>query len=151
MQITIDDLAGDDIKALLQEHLNDMYATSPPESVHALDIAALKNTNITFWRANKQDTLLGCVAIKELDFSHAELKSMRTTASARNKGVASALLKHVITFAKERGYKRISLETGTMDFFKPAQQLYLKHGFVWTKPFGQYKEDPNSVYMTLLL
>lgn len=151
MQISVDNLSGDDVKELLQEHLDDMYATSPAESVHALDINALKKSDITFWSARKQHLLLGCVALKELDEYHAELKSMHIASSTRKQGIASALLEHVIYIAKQRGYHRISLETGTMDFFKPAQQLYLKYDCVLTGPFGQYQDDPNSVFMTLVL
>jgi putative acetyltransferase len=151
MQISVDNLSGDDVKKLLQEHLDDMYAISPAESVHALDIDALKKSDVTFWSARNQHVLLGCAALKELDEYHAELKSMRIASSTRKQGVASALLEHVIYIAKQRGYHRISLETGTMDFFKPAQRLYLKYDFVLTGPFGQYQDDPNSVFMTLVL
>ncbi|NOH53563.1 GNAT family N-acetyltransferase [Vibrio coralliilyticus] len=149
MKIIVDELDHPDVIHLLQEHLADMNATSPPESVHALDTSALKAPEVTFWTGWKEEQLLGCAAIKELSESHAELKSMRTTPSARNKGVASALLQYAIEQARLRGYQRISLETGSMSFFKPARELYQKFGFEYCSPFADYQPDPNSNFMTL--
>ncbi|MCG6492620.1 GNAT family N-acetyltransferase [Vibrio parahaemolyticus] len=137
--------------ALLEEHLQDMYATSPPESVHALDVSKLKLPSITFWTGWDGEQLLGCVAMSQLEDGHAELKSMRTTPSARKQGVASRLLNHVIEQAKHQGIQRLSLETGSMAFFEPAHRLYEKHGFVYCEPFGDYQPDPNSRFMTLAL
>ncbi|WP_299694550.1 GNAT family N-acetyltransferase [uncultured Vibrio sp.] len=151
MDIIIDDLSGGAVLGLLEEHLADMYATSPPESVHALDIEGLKSPQVTFFSAWQDSQLLGCVAIKELDSQHAELKSMRTYQFARNSGVASQLLKHVIDIAKHRNYQRISLETGSEDYFKPARSLYQKFGFGYCEPFADYSLDPNSQFMTLPL
>ncbi|BDU37686.1 GNAT family N-acetyltransferase [Vibrio nigripulchritudo] len=148
MEIKIDLLDGQEIVALLNEHLEDMYATSPPESVHALDLGALKKPDITFWSAWDKGVLLGCAALKQLDDTHAEIKSMRTARTARNRGVASKLLKHVLNVAKERNYSRLSLETGSMEFFKPARTLYEKHGFEYCPPFADYQPDPNSEFMT---
>ncbi|CCO50046.1 putative Acyl-CoA N-acyltransferase [Vibrio nigripulchritudo SOn1] len=148
MEIKIDLLDGQEIVALLNEHLEDMYATSPPESVHALDLDALKKPDITFWSAWDKGVLLGCAALKQLDETHAEIKSMRTARTARNRGVASQLLKHVLNVAKERNYSRLSLETGSMEFFKPARTLYEKHGFEYCPPFADYQPDPNSEFMT---
>ncbi|CCN71943.1 GNAT family N-acetyltransferase [Vibrio nigripulchritudo] len=148
MEIKIDLLDGQEIVALLNEHLEDMYATSPPESVHALDLDALKKPDITFWSAWDEGELLGCAALKQLDDNHAEIKSMRTARTARNRGVASQLLKHVLNVAKERNYSRLSLETGSMEFFKPARTLYEKHGFEYCPPFADYQPDPNSEFMT---
>ncbi|BCL70269.1 N-acetyltransferase [Vibrio nigripulchritudo] len=148
MEIKIDLLDGQEIVALLNEHLEDMYATSPPESVHALDLDALKKPDITFWSAWDKGVLLGCAALKQLDDTHAEIKSMRTARTARNRGVASQLLKHVLNVAKERNYSRLSLETGSMEFFKPARTLYEKHGFEYCPPFADYQPDPNSEFMT---
>ncbi|CCN34126.1 putative Acyl-CoA N-acyltransferase [Vibrio nigripulchritudo SO65] len=148
MEIKIDLLDGQEIVALLNEHLEDMYATSPPESVHALDLDALKKPDITFWSAWDKGVLLGCAALKQLDDNHAEIKSMRTARTARNRGVASQLLKHVLNVAKERNYSRLSLETGSMEFFKPARTLYEKHGFEYCPPFADYQPDPNSEFMT---
>ena len=151
MNIEVDKLERAEVIALLEEHLQDMYATSPPESVHALDLDRLKAPEVTFWTGWREKQLLGCAAIKELDEQHAELKSMRTTPSARGQGVASQLLIHVIEQAKQKGLRRLSLETGSMEFFEPARLLYEKHGFVYCKPFGDYELDPNSQFMTLEL
>lgn len=151
MKIKIDDLTHDAVVALLEEHLADMNATSPPESVHALDLSALKVPSVTFWTGWEEDGLLGCIALKALSHSHAEIKSMRTSRTARQQGVASRLLRHVLNYAKQSGYQRISLETGSMCFFEPARALYEKHGFSYCEPFGDYLLDPNSKFMTLKL
>ncbi|HCM1473020.1 GNAT family N-acetyltransferase [Vibrio parahaemolyticus] len=151
MRIEIDDLERPQVLALLEEHLQDMYATSPPESVHALDVSKLKLPSITFWTGWDGEQLLGCVAMSQLEDGHAELKSMRTTPSARKQGVASRLLNHVIEQAKHQGIQRLSFETGSMAFFEPAHRLYEKHGFVYCEPFGDYQPDPNSRFMTLAL
>jgi putative acetyltransferase len=151
MEICIDSLEDGAVIKLLQEHLADMYATSPPESVHALDIAGLKAPEITFFSSWRDGKLLGCLAIKQLSSEHAELKSMRTTTIARNQGVASTLLQHVVDVAKGRGYKRLSLETGSMDYFKPARSLYEKYGFSYCEPFADYQPDPYSKFMKLML
>ncbi|MCG6240815.1 GNAT family N-acetyltransferase [Vibrio diabolicus] len=151
MRIEIDNLERPQVIALLEEHLQDMYATSPPESVHALDVSKLKLPSITFWTGWDGEQLLGCVAMSQLEDGHAELKSMRTTPSARKQGVASRLLNHVIEQAKHQGIQRLSLETGSMAFFEPAHRLYEKHGFVYCEPFGDYQPDPNSRFMTLVL
>jgi putative acetyltransferase len=148
MDIRIDDLRGPEIAALLQEHLRDMYRVSPPESVHALDLDSLRKPDITFWTIWDADILAGCGAIKELDPQHAEIKSMRTASSHRRKGVAKQLLQHLLDEAKQRGYTRVSLETGSMDFFMPARALYASFGFKNCPPFSDYIEDPNSVFMT---
>lgn len=151
MEIKIDDLSGGEVIELLEEHLADMYATSPPESVHALDLAGLKSPEITFFSAWKGSQLLGCVAIKELDTQHAELKSMRTSQFARKSGVASKLLQHVLDTATARQYRRISLETGSEDYFKPARNLYQKFGFGYCEPFANYVLDPHSHFMSIEL
>ncbi|MCF7505130.1 GNAT family N-acetyltransferase [Vibrio sp. L3-7] len=151
MDIKIDDLSGGEVIELLEEHLADMYATSPPDSVHALDIKDLKSPEITFFSAWKENQLLGCVAIKELDTQHAELKSMRTTQFARQSGVASKLLQHVLDTAAARQYQQISLETGSEDYFKPARNLYEKFGFDYCEPFADYELDPYSQFMTIEL
>ncbi|EJG1667242.1 GNAT family N-acetyltransferase [Vibrio parahaemolyticus] len=151
MRIEIDNLERPQVLALLEEHLQDMYAASPPESVHALDVSKLKLPSITFWTGWDGDQLLGCVAMSQLEDGHAELKSMRTTPLARKQGVASRLLNHVIEQAKHQGIQRLSLETGSMAFFEPAHRLYEKHGFAYCEPFGDYQPDPNSRFMTLAL
>jgi putative acetyltransferase len=148
MQIVIDDPSQPDVVQLLAEHLDDMYATSPPESVHALDVTALQVAGVTFWTARRDGELLGCAAIKELDPAHAEVKSMRTTSAARGTGVGRALLTRVLDEARARGYTRVSLETGSQDFFEPARQLYLSSGFRECGPFADYVLDPHSVFFT---
>ncbi len=148
MDFHIDDLNGKEIKALLREHLDDMFFHTPPESVHALDLKSLQASNITFWSVWKEGNLAGCGALKELDKSHGEIKSMRTSRSHLRQGVAAKLLNHILSEAKKRSYSRISLETGSMDAFIPAQTLYKKFGFKECAPFDGYKEDPNSMFMT---
>src|SRR5512133_2156921 len=151
MDIIKDDLNGPEIKPLLQEHLNSMKLYSPPESIHALDIEALRKPEITFWTVWENGELLGCGALKELDPQHGEIKSMRTTSAHLRKGVARAVVRHIIAEAKRRGYRRLSLETGSMAAFEPARQLYADCGFAYCEPFGDYVNDPNSVFMTLEL
>lgn len=148
MQIKLDDLTGSEIRALLEEHLKNMHEISPPESVHALDIAKLRQPGITFWTVWEGDELVGCGALFELDPAHGEVKSMRTATAHRRKGVARVMLEHIINEAKLRSYTRLSLETGSMTAFEPAQRLYESFGFVYCPPFGDYAEDPNSVFMT---
>jgi len=148
MQIAIDDPWRADVRTLLEEHLADMYATSPPESVHALDPGALAVPGVTFWTVREDEGLLGCGALKEIDPAHGEIKSMRTASAARRRGVAAALLEHALAEGRRRGYGRISLETGTQDFFAPARALYASRGFTECGPFEGYVEDPHSVFMT---
>jgi putative acetyltransferase len=147
MRIQPDDLTGPDIAALLQEHLNDMNAVSPPESKHALDLTALKASDISFWTLWQQQQLAGCVALKQLNSRQAEIKSMRSATAFRGQGIGKLLLQHVISEAKIRGYQQLYLETGAMDYFAPARSLYRSFGFELCGPFAQYKEDPNSVFM----
>jgi len=151
MEIKVDDLKGAEIQALLAEHLECMYRVSPPESVHALDVAALCQPEVTFWSIWIGPLLAGCGALKELNGEHGEIKSMRTASALLGKGVASRLLHHLIKEAKVRGYRRLSLETGSMDYFVPARKLYEKFGFIVCGPFDGYKEDPNSTFMSLSL
>jgi len=151
MEIVVDDLMGEEIARFLDEHLEDMRSISPPESKHALDLEGLRAPEVTFWTVHDAGQLVACGAIKELDKSHAEIKSMRTEPGQRGRGTASMLLDYIISESKHRGYSRISLETGSMDYFLPARNLYLKHGFEFCPPFAAYVEDPNSVFMTLNL
>ena len=151
MNIKPDDLTHPAIHALLNEHLQNMYALSPPESVHALDLEKLRKPEITFWSAWDGDVLLGCGALKELDHTHGEVKSMRTPMALRRRGAGRAILTHIIGVAKSRRYERLSLETGSMDAFTPARRLYESVGFTCCGPFGEYFEDPNSMFMTLRL
>jgi putative acetyltransferase len=151
MKIVIDDLSGREIAEFLEEHLADMKSVSPPESKHALDLEGLRQPDITFWSVWSDGMPIACGALKELSESHGEIKSMRTSAHSRGRGVASCLLSHILNTAYERGYQKISLETGSMAFFEPARKLYEKFGFSVCTPFGDYKEDPNSVFMSRLL
>ncbi|MFC8922418.1 GNAT family N-acetyltransferase [Cellulosimicrobium sp. NPDC057127] len=150
--VAVEDPATPDVVALLQEHLDDMYATSPPESVHALDVERLRDPAITFVTARSADgVLLGCGALKQHGPDLGELKSMRTTAAARGRGVAATVLTFLLDDARGRGLDRVSLETGAEDYFAAARRLYARHGFVGCPPFADYTDDPNSVYLTLPL
>jgi putative acetyltransferase len=151
MNIVMDDLAGPEIHELLNEHLQSMYELSPPESVHALDLKKLRQPDITFWTIWEGSELLGCGALKELTSNHGEIKSMRTPAARRGKGAGRALLAHIVDAARSRSYQRLSLETGSHAAFYPAHRLYESAGFIVCGPFGDYAEDPNSVFMTMLL
>ncbi|MEO9944476.1 GNAT family N-acetyltransferase [Paraglaciecola sp.] len=151
MNIKVDDLTHPQIKQLLQKHLDDMFATSPRESVHALDLSGLRQSNVTFWSGWQGDELLGCGALKILSATHGEIKSMRTSEHHIRKGVASKMLQHVIQHSQSIGLHQLSLETGSQDFFKPARQLYINHGFKYCGPFGDYLLDPNSQFMTLFI
>jgi len=147
-----DDLRGPEIRALLEEHLRNMHALSPPESVHALDLDALRRPDITFWTVWHGADLLGCGALRELDATHGEIKSMRTAQAHRRRGAARFVLEHIIAEARARAYTRLSLETGSMAAFQPAQQLYRSFGFEYCASFGDYPaDDPNSVFMTRVL
>jgi putative acetyltransferase len=148
LEIKIDDLTGSEVTELVGKHLQGMAEHSPPESIHALNLEGLRKPEITFWSVWEQDELVGCGALKELDGQHGEIKSMRTSSSYLRKGVAKQLLGHIIEEAKRRGYRRLSLETGSMDAFEPAKKLYASFGFQNCKPFSDYIEDPNSVFMT---
>jgi putative acetyltransferase len=151
MHLELDDLSRPAIHALLNEHLQSMHALSPPESVHALDLDKLRAPDITFWSGWDGPLLLACGALKELDSKHGEIKSMRTPSAHRRRGAGRAILAHIIDVARCRGYERLSLETGSHAAFKPAQQLYQSFGFSTCEPFGQYLEDPHSVFMTMRL
>ena len=151
MIIKIDDLRGSEIAALLDEHLQNMYLITPPESVHALDIEALRKPEITFWSAWEDAILCGCGALKQISPEHGEVKSMRTTSLYRRQGIASALLTHIIDVSMQRGYKKLNLETGSMKEFRPARTMYEKFGFSYCNPFEGYAEDPNSVFMVKYL
>jgi putative acetyltransferase len=136
------------VAELLEDHLRDMRSVSPPESVHALDLSKLKKPEITFWSVWNGAELVGCGALKRLDAEHAELKSMRTARSYRRVGLGKLILEHIMGEARRRGYRRLSLETGSMPFFEPARTLYASYGFVECPPFADYRVDPYSVCMT---
>ena len=151
MKIIIDDLKGQEIARLLSEHHADMLLHSPEESVHVLDLSALKASDVTFWTAWIDGELAGCGALKELDSTQGEIKSMRTSKEFLRKGVAREILSFILEKASERSYARVSLETGTMDVFLPAQQLYQSFGFDYCQPFADYVEDPYSAFMTKMI
>lgn len=143
-----DDLTSPEIAELLADHLREMSRHSPPESVHALDLEKLKEPEITFWSIWNGNELVGCGALKEIDPTHAEIKSMRTDPKYRGQGAGKLMLRHILDEAKQRGYLRLSLETGSMSAFEPARRLYASHGFTECGPFDEYTLDPNSVFMT---
>ncbi len=125
-----------------------MRSQSPPESVHALPLDGLRRPEVTVWTAWEEGELLGCGALKKLSEREGEIKSMRTVARHHRKGVATALLRHLIDEARRRGYIRLNLETGAQAGFEAARQLYARHGFTPCAPFAEYREDPNSVFLT---
>ncbi len=151
MEIIVDDLTGPEIAAFLDEHIQEMRALSPLESKHALDLESLRKAEITFWSVYDGDRLVGSGAIKKLDDSHAEVKSMRTASDRKRSGVASMMLEHIFREAKARGFSRLSLETGANPPFEPARKLYEKFGFEYCGPFADYRLDPYSVFMTKVL
>ena len=149
IEIREDDLSGPEIAGLLQLHLAGMHEHSPPESVHAFDAARLKAPDVTFWTAWTGGELMGCGALKELDPTHGEIKSMRTAAGHLRKGVAAAILQHIMAVAASRGYERLSLETGSGSAFEPAHALYRRYGFSDCGPFADYRPDPFSRFMQI--
>jgi putative acetyltransferase len=151
MHIIEDDLTGPEIRALLETHFAGMLANSPEGSCHFLDFEGLKGPGVTFWSVWDDTSLMGCGAVKELSPDHGEIKSMRTHADHMRKGAAAAMLEHIIATARTRGYRRLSLETGSGEAFDAAHGLYLRYGFEYCAPFGDYKEDPFSRFMTLVL
>lgn len=151
MKIIVDDLAGPEIAAFLEEHIQEMRSLTPLESKHALDLDALRRPEITFWSVYDGDRLVGCGAIKKLDGGHAEVKSMRTAADRKRAGIASMMLEHIVAEARALGISRLSLETGATAPFEPARKLYEKFGFQYCGPFADYRPDPYSAFMTKVL
>lgn len=151
MRIATDNLTHPAVLALITEHLDSMYETSPPESVHALDLSELRAPDVSFFTAWDGDELLGCGALKELDKTHGEIKSMRTVIKHLRRGVAAAILEHIIAVARERGYERVSLETGSGGPFEAALRFYERQGFEYCEPFANYEPDPFSRFLTLQL
>ncbi|NLS26919.1 putative N-acetyltransferase YsnE [Sphingomonas sp. S2M10] len=139
------------VQDLLRLHASGMLANSPAESCHFLDLSGLRATDVTFWSAWEGDALLGMGALKQLDAEHGEIKSMRTVPAHLGKGVGAAMLSHILSAARARGLARLSLETGTAPAFEPAIRLYTRHGFVPCPPFGDYRDDPHSRFLTLAL
>jgi putative acetyltransferase len=147
MEIRPDDLSDQRVVALLEEHIDDMYRASPPESVHTLDLSALRSSDVSFWVLWQNETPVGCVALQEHENTWAEIKSMRSSNGHRGKGIGKQLLDYVLLVAKQRNYQYLRLETGCEDFFKPAREIYRRYGFVQRNPFADYADDPNSVFM----
>ncbi len=162
MQIRLDSLDDPRVHALLRHHLDEIAPTAPEASRHALDLSGLKAPNISFWcvwddvhsvsvgepgSALPKEVLAGFGALKTHSPDHGEIKSMRTAPTHLRQGVASQLLTHILSEARERGLKWVSLETGSMDYFASARALYVRHGFTLSAPFGEYQPDPNSVFM----
>ncbi len=142
------DFSSPALRAFLQAHLDDMESTAPPESRHALDLTGLQKPGVRLWVALDGDAVIGTAALAPVEPGWEELKSMRTAPDRRGEGIAARMLEHVLADAAARGIGRISLETGSPEFFAPARRLYAKHGFAVCEPFGAYVLDPNSVYMT---
>ncbi len=150
-RIIEDDASGGATQALIRAHLAGMHASSPPDHVHALGIERLRAPDVTLWTLWEGDDLLGCGALKALAGDHGEIKSMRTQPHALRRGVAAALLEHIIAVARARGYRRLSLETGTGLAFEPAHRLYARYGFAACPPFAGYRPGAFSRFMTLAL
>jgi putative acetyltransferase len=149
--IAEDSPAAADVRALLARHLEFTTATSPPEDMHALDADRLLDPAVTFFSFRRDGEVLGVGALKRLGGQHAELKSMHTVAAARGRGIGRAMVEHLIGVAREQGYRRLSLETGSMAEFAPARALYARAGFEPCAPFGDYAPSPNSTFMTMAL
>lgn len=147
VEIRLDDVTGPEIVALLEDHLSDMHAITPPESVHALGVEALRAPDVTMWSVWEDGELLGCGALLALDADAGEIKAMRTAPSHRRRGVGARLLEKILEEAAARGYRHLYLETGASAEFAAARALYERYGFAARGPFGAYVEDPNSVFM----
>jgi putative acetyltransferase len=151
LRIELDDLSRPQVLALLEEHLRNMYELSPADQVFAFDANKLRATDVTFWTAWTGDQLMGCAALKELSSTEGEIKSMRTPSALRRTGAGRALLNHIIGVARSRAHRVLYIETGCNPAFLPAQTLYRSVGFEPCGPFGTYRENGNSVFMSLFL
>jgi putative acetyltransferase len=151
MRIELDDLTRPEVISLITEHLTNMHECSPPGTVFAFDVSKLRSPDVTFWTAWDESELVGCGALKGLSPTHGEIKSMRTPEACRRRGAGRAILAHIIDVAKGRGYETLSLETGKHPSFLPAQGLYRAFGFGYCGPFGDYRDNGNSIFMTLSL
>ncbi len=149
VRITQGDFGDPRVVDLLHTHLTSARVQTAPGSAHALDLAGLQSPDISFWTIWHDETLLGVGALKRLSPNHGEVKSMHTARSLRRRGAGRAMLDHIIATARARGMSRLSLETGSWDYFRPARELYRSRGFVECPPFADYVPDPNSVFMTL--
>ena len=151
LSFRLDDVRGPEVLDLLRRHLDTMAKHSPPESRHALDTSGLRAPDVTFWSVWSKAMLVGVGALKEIDPRHGEIKSMHTAEAMRGQGIAARMLLHIMKEARARGYRRLSLETGSMAAFAPARALYERYGFTDCPPFADYRLDPNSSFMTLEL
>ncbi len=151
MSIQIDDLSDGKVEALLASHLADMHKYSPVDSIHALDRQSMRKPNTTFWSVRVSDEVMGCGALQQLDSESAELKSMKTNIKFLRMGVADTLLREILAVAKQLGFAKLYLETGTHEAFLPAIKLYQKYGFIECEPFGEYKLDPYSCFFSKVL
>lgn len=149
MHVAIEALGRPDLRRLIEGHLAEMRASSPPESTHALTVPELAENDVTLWTARDDGLLLGCGALKPLGRVSGEIKTMRTTPEARRRGVATAILAAIVTEARARGYTSLHLETGAHEPFAPARRLYARHGFRPCGPFAQYTDDPLSAFLAL--
>lgn len=149
MRIVEGDFADQRVVDLLHIHLTRARSETAPGSAHALDLSGLQSPDISFWTIWEEQTLLGFGALKRLSVDHGEVKSMHTAHAMRGRGAGRAMLRHIIEIARARGMSRLSLETGTSEYFLPARALYTSHGFVECPPFAKYVLDPNSVFMSL--
>lgn len=148
MRIDLDDLTSPETIQFLEEHVRQLRELGPPESTHALDLDGLRAPGVVFWTAKDAERVVGSAALKALDDTHAEVKSMRTAADQARRGIATRLLETVLEHARDAGFRRVSLETGAEPFFAPARALYARHGFIECEPFADYRPDPLSVFMT---
>jgi putative acetyltransferase len=146
--IRVDDVTGSAVRSLIAAHLRGMHATSPPESVHALGLEALRDPSVTVWSAWHGNELAGVAALRTLDARRGEIKSMRVVEDFLGSGIGRALLRHVVAEARTRGMHTLLLETGASEDFEPARRLYASEGFAPCGPFGDYSPDPFSVFMS---
>ena len=151
LEIRPDDLSGPEIAELISIHAATMLAASPPESCHFLPIDGLRKPSVSVWSLWEDGALIGCGALKDLGDGTGEIKSMHTRQALRGRGLGRLMLEHILGEARRRGYTALWLETGSMDAFIPARRLYEAYGFTYCDPFGDYSEDPHSVFMTLAL
>lgn len=151
IDIRPDDLSGEPTRALIAAHIASMHDTSPPESVHALDVEGLNDRAVSFWSAWSAAELAGVGALKDLGDGRGELKSMRVDDAFLGRGVGRLMLRHIVEQARQRGMTSLWLETGSPDDFIPARRLYESEGFTVCGPFGDYALDPYSIFMTRTL
>ena len=150
-EISIDDPRAEDVLELLERHLVFSRSNTPPEDVHALDVDGLLDPSVTFFSFRREGELLAVAALKRIDEHHAELKSMHTAQAARGRGIGRAMVEHLLATARERGFDRVSIETGSQPAFASARSLYTRAGFEPCEPFGDYRPSPNSTFMRISL